>query len=163
MTEEAESGRSREELNKILAKLYDDSSATWEDTWGEHMHHGYYDPSQPASRSHHRSAQIRLIEETLHFARLSDDPSRKPKSIVDVGCGVGGATRYLAKKYGATCHGITLSPKQVERAQALAAVDGLADKAIFQVADALDQPFADGQFDLVLVMETAEHLPDKAK
>ncbi|XLR35277.1 hypothetical protein S83_063177, partial [Arachis hypogaea] len=33
----------------------------------------------------------------------------------------------------------------------------------FQVADALDQPFSDGQFDLVWSMESGEHMPDKAK
>ncbi|KAL2921416.1 putative tocopherol O-methyltransferase chloroplastic [Bienertia sinuspersici] len=149
MTEAAamtENGRSREELNKGIAELYDESSGIWEDIWGDHMHHGYYDPSQPASLTQHRSAQIRLIEETLQFAGVP-----------------GGSSRYLAKKYGATSQGITLSPNQAQRAQALAAAEGLADKAIFQVADALDQPFADGQFDLVWSMESGEHMPDKRK
>lgn len=54
---------------------------------------------------------------------------QKPKSIVDVGCGIGGSSRYLARKYGATSHGITLSPVQAKRAQELAAAQGLDDKA----------------------------------
>lgn len=33
----------------------------------------------------------------------------------------------------------------------------------FQVADALEQPFSDGQFDLVWSMESGEHMPDKKK
>lgn len=33
----------------------------------------------------------------------------------------------------------------------------------FQVADALQQPFPDGQFDLVWSMESGEHMPDKKK
>ena len=60
--------------------------------------------------------------------RDADDPIKKPKTIVDVGCGIGGSSRYLAKKYGAQCQGITLSPVQAQRAQALAAAEGLADK-----------------------------------
>lgn len=156
-------GRSREELNKGIAELYDESSGVWEDIWGDHMHHGFYDPSQSASLSQHQAAQIRMIEEALRFAGVTDDPTRKPKVIVDVGCGIGGSSRYLAKKFGATSQGITLSPKQAQRAQALAAAEGLADKAFFQVADALEQPFEDGQFDLVWSMESGEHMPDKNK
>lgn len=155
--------RTREELRKGIAELYDESSGIWEDIWGDHMHHGFYDPSQEASLSHHKAAQIRLIEEALHFAGVSDDPSRRLKRMVDVGCGIGGSSRYMAKKYGATCQGITLSPIQAQRAQALAAAEGLTDKASFQVADALEQPFPDGQFDLVWSMESGEHMPDKRK
>lgn len=64
-------GKSREELNKGIAELYDESSGIWEDIWGDHMHHGYYDPSQNASLSQHRSAQIRMIEEALRFAAVT--------------------------------------------------------------------------------------------
>lgn len=56
------------------------------------------------------------------------EPAKIPKKIVDVGCGIGGSSRYLARKYGAKCQGITLSPVQAQRAQALAAAQGLADK-----------------------------------
>jgi tocopherol O-methyltransferase len=58
----------------------------------------------------------------------SEDPTKWPKSVVDVGCGIGGSSRYLAKKFGASCSGITLSPVQAERANALAAAQGLSDK-----------------------------------
>lgn len=58
----------------------------------------------------------------------SEDPRKRPKDVVDVGCGIGGSSRYLAKKFGAKCQGITLSPVQAQRANALAAARGLADK-----------------------------------
>ncbi|CAO2829345.1 unnamed protein product [Amaranthus hypochondriacus] len=157
------SKRTREELKQGIAEFYDTSSGIWEDIWGDHMHHGFYDPSSSPSLTNHRSAQIRMIQEALRFAGLPDDGSRGPKKVVDVGCGIGGSSRYIAKKYGATCQGITLSPIQAQRARALAAAQGLAHKASFQVADALEQPFEDGQFDLVWSMESGEHMPDKAK
>ncbi|KAK9272048.1 hypothetical protein L1049_002417 [Liquidambar formosana] len=172
------------QLQKGIAELYDESSGIWEDIWGDHMHHGFYDPNNlSVSLSDHRSAQIRMIEEALRLAAVSDDrllkntwvvessddmchkenPMKRPKRIVDVGCGIGGSSRYLARKYGAECLGITLSPVQAQRAQALAAAQGLSDKVSFQVADALKQPFPDGQFDLVWSMESGEHMPDKTR
>ncbi len=33
--------------------------------------------------------------------------------MVDVGCGIGGSSRYISRKFGCTANGITLSPKQV--------------------------------------------------
>ncbi|GKU88759.1 hypothetical protein SLEP1_g2986 [Rubroshorea leprosula] len=150
-------------LQEGIAELYDESSGIWEEIWGDHMHHGFYDPdsSVSLSASDHRAAQIRMIDQALSFAGISEDLANK--RVVDVGCGIGGSSRYLATKYGAQCEGITLSPVQAERANALAASPGLADKVSFQVADALDQPFPDGQFDLVWSMESGEHMPDKAK
>ncbi|XVF42862.1 hypothetical protein PTKIN_Ptkin01aG0399900 [Pterospermum kingtungense] len=150
-------------LKDGIAEFYDESSGLWEDIWGDHMHHGFYDPDSNVSASDHRSAQIRMIEESLRFAGISEDPAKGPKRIVDVGCGIGGSSRYLARKYGAECQGITLSPVQAERANVLAKAEGLADKVSFQVADALKQPFPDEQFDLVWSMESGEHMPEKAK
>ncbi|XP_078163832.1 gamma-tocopherol methyltransferase isoform X3 [Carex rostrata] len=152
-----------EGLKKGIAEFYDESSGVWESVWGDHMHHGFYESDTTASLSDHRTAQIRMIEEALSFAGVSDDPIKKPKTIVDVGCGIGGSSRYLAIKYGAQCQGITLSPVQAQRAQSLAAAEGLDDKVSFQVADALQQPFPDGQFDLVWSMESGEHMPNKAE
>lgn len=37
------------------------------------------------------------------------------------------------------------------------------EQVSLQVADALEQPFPDGQFDLVWSMESGEHMPDKSK
>nr|CAB3447624.1 unnamed protein product [Digitaria exilis] len=132
-------------LKEGIAGLYDESSGVWESIWGDHMHHGFYDSGEAASMADHRRAQIRMIEEALAFAAVPDHEEKKPKTIVDVGCGIGGSSRYLAKKYGAQCKGITLSPVSL------------------QVADALEQPFPDGQFDLVWSMESGEHMPDKSK
>ncbi|CAN1271595.1 Probable tocopherol O-methyltransferase, chloroplastic [Linum perenne] len=153
------------ELKKGIAEFYDESSGVWEDIWGEHMHHGFYEPDAlvSGSESDHRAAQIRMVEESLRFAAVPDDLEKRPKKVVDVGCGIGGSSRYLAKKYEAKCQGITLSPVQAQRANSLAAAQGLADKAVFQVGDALNQPFPDGEFDLVWSMESGEHMPDKAK
>ncbi|XP_058757650.1 gamma-tocopherol methyltransferase, chloroplastic-like [Vicia villosa] len=153
----------KKKLQLGIAEFYDESSGIWENIWGDHMHHGFYDPDSTVSVSDHREAQIRMIEQSLKFASLSEDSAKCPKSIVDVGCGIGGSSRYMAKKFGASSVGITLSPVQAERANALAAAQGLADKVSFQVADALEQPFPDGQFDLVWSMESGEHMPNKPK
>ncbi|XP_020704811.1 probable tocopherol O-methyltransferase, chloroplastic isoform X2 [Dendrobium catenatum] len=150
-------------LKKGIAEFYDESSGIWENIWGDHMHHGFYEADSSATLAGHRDAQVRMVEEALHFAGVSDDPLKKPMRIVDVGCGIGGSSRYLAKKYGAQVQGITLSPVQAKRAQDLTMAAELADKVSFQVADALDQPFPDGQFNLVWSMESGEHMPDKEK
>lgn len=163
MDVDREGNAKTEKLRKGIAEFYDESSTMWENIWGDHMHHGFYDSGSTVSLADHRSAQIRMIEEALHFASVCDEPTKKPKCIVDVGCGIGGSSRYLARKFGAQSKGITLSPVQAERAQALADAQGLGDKVSFQVADALAQPFPDGQFDLVWSMESGEHMPNKEK
>ncbi|GAQ77795.1 S-adenosyl-L-methionine dependent methyltransferases [Klebsormidium nitens] len=148
------------ELNEGIAGFYDESSGVWEEIWGEHMHHGYYPKGE---KKDHREAQIDMIEETLKWAGATGAGTPAPKTVVDVGCGIGGSSRYLSRKFGAKVTGITLSPVQAARAGALARQQGLADKVSFQVADALNQPFDDGQFDLVWSMESGEHMPDKTK
>lgn len=151
-------------LRQGIADFYDESSLVWENVWGDHMHHGFYEPNVQASPADHRAAQIRMIEEALRFAGVpGDGESNSPRRIVDVGCGIGGSSRYLATKFGAICKGITLSPVQAQRAQALAVNQCLGSQVSFQVANALQQPFPDGEFDLVWSMESGEHMPDKAE
>ena len=147
--------RSPEQLRSGIANFYDRSSRLWERTWGEHMHHGYY-PN--GIKKDHKEAQVDMIDGVLAWAGVDD---KKPASVLDVGCGIGGSTRHIVRKYGCTGKGITLSPVQAERAQQLSDEQGLGGKLGFQVADALRMPFADNSFDLVWSLESGEHMPDK--
>jgi tocopherol O-methyltransferase len=144
-------------LQQQISAFYDASSGLWEDIWGEHMHHGYYGPTGQ-ERKERRQAQIDLIEALLAWATLQE-----AENILDVGCGIGGSSLYLAEKFNASATGITLSPVQSKRATARSQAAGLADRTTFLVADALEMPFANDSFDLVWSLESGEHMPDKQK
>lgn len=81
-------------------------------------------------------------------------------TVLDVGCGIGGSSRILAQDYQFEVTGITISPQQVARAQALTP-DGVT--AQFAVDDALNLSFGDRQFDVVWSIEAGPHMEDKAK
>ncbi|HEY9878428.1 MAG TPA: methyltransferase domain-containing protein [Leptolyngbyaceae cyanobacterium] len=147
-------------LYQQIQQFYDASSGLWEQTWGEHMHHGYYGPTGTI-RKERRQAQIDLIEEFLAWGGVTT-----AQHILDAGCGIGGSALYLAEKYQAQVIGITLSPVQANRATERAAAAGLdlgkPPCAEFRVADAQATPFNDQQFDLIWSMESGEHMPNKA-
>jgi len=144
-------------LQNRIKNFYDASSGLWEQVWGEHMHHGYYGPDGK-QRKERRQAQIDLIEECLAWAKV-----QTASQILDVGCGIGGSSLYLAEQFGASAAGITLSPVQANRATQRAEAAGLSQRVSFQVADALAMPFPNESFDLVWSMESGEHMPDKQK
>jgi tocopherol O-methyltransferase len=148
-------------LDQKIQQFYDRSSKLWEDIWGEHMHHGYYGRSGN-HKINRRQAQIDLIEELLIWAKVNEGEN-VPQNILDVGCGIGGSTLYLAQKLAANATGITLSPVQVSRAIERATEAGLSEKVKFARANALEMPFQDHTFDLVWSLESGEHMPDKTK
>lgn len=127
-------------LYQDIREFYDASSGLWESIWGEHMHHGYYGKNGNY-KLERRQAQIDLIEELLLWAGYTQDNS--PQNIIDVGCGIGGSTLHLAQKFGSSATGITLSPVQASRAKERAAEAGLNERVNFEVANALEMPFAD--------------------
>ncbi|MBD2740154.1 methyltransferase domain-containing protein [Coleofasciculus sp. FACHB-1120] len=150
-------------LYQQIQQFYDASSGLWEQIWGEHMHHGYYGADGTLKKDR-RQAQIDLIEELLKWGEVQvGEGLTTPANILDVGCGIGGSSLYLAQKFNATATGITLSPVQATRAKERAAVAGLSDRTSFQVADALNMPFADDSFDFVWSLESGEHMPNKQK
>ena len=67
-------------------------------------------------------------------------------TVLDVGCGIGGSSRILAKDYGFDVTGVTISPQQVKRATELTPPDVTAK---FQVDDAMNLSFPDASFDVV--------------
>ena len=147
-------------LYQDIREFYDASSGMWEQIWGEHMHHGYYGKNGNY-KLERRQAQIELIEELILWSGC--DLDKAPENIIDVGCGIGGSTLHLAQKFGSQATGITLSPVQASRAKERATEAGLDNHVRFEVANALEMPFADNTFDLVWSLESGEHMPDKTK
>ncbi|WP_024546371.1 methyltransferase domain-containing protein [Picosynechococcus sp. NKBG15041c] len=143
------------QLYQQIREFYDASSPLWESIWGEHMHHDFYGFGG-TERLNRRQAQIELIEEFLAWGKVE-----QIERFVDVGCGIGGSTLYLAEKFNAEGVGITLSPVQANRATERAAAHNLTEQTEFKVADALNMPFRDGEFDLVWTLESGEHMPNK--
>ncbi len=134
--------------------------------WGEHIHLGYYNKEEMEAgykKKDFIQAKYDFVDEMMKLGGIDQDVGKQVK-VLDVGCGVGGTSRYLAKNLGpkAEVTGITLSPNQVARAQELA-VEQDVPNAKFTVMNALEMDFPDNSFDIVWACESGEHMPDKKK
>jgi cyclopropane fatty-acyl-phospholipid synthase-like methyltransferase len=130
--------------------------------WGQHIHHSYY-PQGKIDQINFKESKITLINNVLNWAGIEGNDG-KIKRILDVGCGIGGSSRYLAKLFpGAEITGITLSAAQKQRAEQLNQAEKLGDRIKIVIADALDTKFPQNSFDLIYSMESGEHMPDKGK
>jgi SAM-dependent methyltransferase len=87
----------------------------------------------------------------------------KDTRLLEVGCGVGLTSCYLAQRYGCHIVGVDLSPKMVEWATKRAQRKGLLGQVEYRTADAQDLPFADGSFDVVMCESVTAFPADKQK
>ncbi|MBD2254203.1 methyltransferase domain-containing protein [Nostoc parmelioides] len=123
--------------------------------WGEHIHLGHY--GSPPQRKDFLTAKSDFVHEMVRWGGLDKLPPGT--TLLDVGCGIGGSSRILARDYGFAVTGITISPQQVQRAQQLTPQEL---NAQFLVDDAMALSFPDGSFDVVWSIEAGPHMPDKA-
>jgi tocopherol O-methyltransferase len=137
-----------------VRKHYDRLSFLYKTFWGEHLHHGYWDGALADATA--GQAQIRLMEQLARRAGIPRDAS-----VLDIGCGVGGSALWLADRFGCRVTGLTISPVQARMATGKAKALGLGGTVRFEVNDAnLWQP-EPASFDVVWIMESSEHFPDK--
>jgi len=149
-----------------VAREYDawTSDGILEYYWGEHIHLGYYSDEELAAgykKKNFIQAKYDFIDEMMKLGGISAEADKGAK-VLDVGCGFGGTSRYLAKALGpeASVTGITLSPNQVKRGTELAKEQDTPN-ANFMVMNALGMDFPDNSFDIVWACESGEHMPDK--
>ncbi len=81
--------------------------------------------------------------------------------ILDIGSGVGGPARYIARTYGCRVMGIDLTAEFCETARRLTAVVGLSDKVRIEQASATDLPFEDSRFDAAYSQNVSMNIRDK--
>jgi len=120
--------------------------------WGRHIHHGLWQGEEPPA-----VAQQRLTDHLAAAAALM--PGQK---ILDVGCGVGGSSIDLARRYRCITTGLTLSTVQRNWAALAAWRQGVSSRTRFLRADAETITFPPASFDVVWIIECSEHFFDKA-
>jgi sarcosine/dimethylglycine N-methyltransferase len=85
------------------------------------------------------------------------------KRVLDVCSGMGGPARYLAYHHGCRVTGLDITASRHEGAIRLTEVVKLDHLVDFRLGDALDMPFADAAFDVVIGQEAFAHVPDKPR
>ena len=83
--------------------------------------------------------------------------------VLEIGCGIGGESRYLAKERGCRVTAIDLTQDCVDTASGLTARCGLAEMTEFRQADATDLPFGEALFDRVWSHAMTMNIENKTK
>ena len=104
---------------------------------------------------------IRGRAATLELARAANVDSTK--RVLDVGSGVGGTSRCLAREFGCHVTGIDLTEEYCRAAAMLSARIGLAELVDYRQGDATNLPFPDHSFDIVWTEHVAMNIPDKPR
>lgn len=110
------------------------------------MHYGFSDRNTK-SKDESLINQYKVVRELLSPA--------KGQKILDAGCGIGGASIWLAEKTEASFTGITLSQKQVRQATINAARRGVSNRVEFKQMNYFQTSFPDQSFDGIFAIESA--------
>ena len=128
-----------------IQRFYDVGSVYYSEIYGEHIHDGYY-ITGCESRAEAQENLIRFLVEKAGI--------QKGARVLDVGCGTGGGSLWLAKNLGASTVGITISSKQLEMAEASA--EKYLTDSVFYLMDAEKMDFA-CKFDVTWAVAVCTH------
>ena len=81
--------------------------------------------------------------------------------VLDVGCGLGGASRFAAQEYGCRVTGIDLTDEYVTTGEEMNRWVGLDNLITLERGDATATPYPDGTFDKSYMMHVGMNIADK--
>lgn len=113
--------------------------------WGPNMHYGFWEDDVKTQQQ----ASLRFNEVMAKTAQITSDDH-----VLDAGCGVGGASIFLAKTFGCKATGITITPRQVELAHKNAEKNGVSHLVDFYEMDYHKTTFPDKKFSVVWGLES---------
>src|SRR5215470_19517466 len=123
---------------------------------GKDVEHLTIDDLAPIDELHSRRRQA-----TKHLAAML--APRPGEHLLDIGSGLGGPARYLAKVCGCRVTGIDLTAEFVAAAADLTHRTGLTDRVDFRQGSALNLPFQDASFDLAWSQNVAMNIDDRPR
>eukprot|EP01119_Soliformovum_irregulare_P024250 TRINITY_DN864_c0_g2_i1.p1 TRINITY_DN864_c0_g2~~TRINITY_DN864_c0_g2_i1.p1 ORF type:complete len:376 (+),score=79.42 TRINITY_DN864_c0_g2_i1:1-1128(+) len=141
----------KESYATIAKQYYDLVTDFYEYGWGQSFHF--------APRHAYESIPSSLARHELFLAlRLG---LKKGMKVLDVGCGIGGPMREIARFSGANVIGININDYQIKRGTQLNQQAGLSSTCSFLKADFLKIPLEEGSVDAIYALDATCHAPDK--
>ncbi|KAI1433350.1 sterol 24-C-methyltransferase [Xylaria sp. CBS 124048] len=147
-TEETRAARTAEYAT-LTRQYYNLATDLYEYGWGQSFHFCRYAIGESfykaiARHEHYLAHQIGIKE---------------GMKVLDVGCGVGGPAREIAKFTGAHVTGLNNNDYQIQRATHYAHKEGLSNQLAFVKGDFMQMDFPDNTFDAVYAIEATVHAP----
>ena len=141
----------RHQAAVMTSRFYDLVTDFYEYGWGESFHF--------APRHRHESFQASLARHEMYVALwLGLRPGMR---VLDVGCGVGGPMRTIARFSGARVTGLNRNGYQIARARRHNDAAGLSRRCDLLHGDFMNIPVLDGAFDAVYQIESTAHAPER--
>lgn len=81
--------------------------------------------------------------------------------VLDVGCGLGGGSRFAAHTYGCRMTGVDLTQEYVETGNVLCSWVGLGDRITLEVGNATALPYPNEAFDRAYMLHVGMNIADK--
>ena len=135
----------------LTNKYYDLVTDLYEYGWGKSFHF--------APRATNESFADSLARHEQYLAQRLD--LRPGMRVADLGCGVGGPLREIARFSGATIAGVNNNEYQLDRARTLTDEAGLGHLAEFLKCDFMHMDAPDNSFDAAYAIEATIHAPSK--
>lgn len=140
------------EYRDFIRIYHDLITDLYEYGWGRSFH---FAPRVPGESF--EASLARLEHCVAHVLGL-----RPGMRVADLGCGVGGPAREIARFSGAEIVGVNINAYQIGRARELTADAGLSHLASFVESDFADVDQPDDSFDAVYTIEATCHADDRA-
>ena len=137
---------------EMVNRYYDLVTDFYEWGWGQSFHF--------APRRKEESFEESLTRHELFLSRTIG--LRKGMRVLDVGCGVGGPLRAIARDSGARVVGLNNNSYQLEKCETYNRAAGLGDQTEILEGDFMQIPADAESFDAVFQIEATAHAPDKS-
>lgn len=88
-------------------------------------------------------------------------PIKADQHIVDIGCGLGGPARYIAKRFGCKVSGVDITQPFVEAGNKLTALLRMQDQVTIRLGNGLRLPYGDAEFDGAYTQHVTMNVADR--